>query len=72
MAATLLLLQQTDLRTVMAIMGWTQLATAQRCTHAVDDLRRRAATRMGDTLWGNPPEIAGRLIPLQGNADRSI
>ena len=35
----------------MAIMGWTQLATAQRYTHAVDDLRRRAATTTGDMLW---------------------
>ena len=50
-AATLLLLQGTDLRTVMAIMGWTELATAQRYTHAVDDLRKRAANTMGDMLW---------------------
>ncbi len=50
-AATLLLLQDTDLRTVMAIMGWTELATAQRYTHAVDDLRKRAAVKMGDMLW---------------------
>jgi integrase len=50
-AATLLLLQGVDLRTVMSIMGWTEMATAQRYTHAVDDLRRRAAQRMGDVLW---------------------
>ena len=29
-AATLLLLQNVDIRTVMAIMGWTEMATAQR------------------------------------------
>ncbi|MGB4836691.1 MAG: site-specific integrase [Nostocoides sp.] len=50
-AATLLLLQEVDIRTVMAIMGWTEMATAQRYTHAVDDLRRRAARRMGHLLW---------------------
>ncbi len=50
-AATLLLLQNVDIRTVMSIMGWTEMATAQRYTHAVDDLRRRAARQMGALLW---------------------
>lgn len=50
-AATLLLLQGVDIRTVMAIMGWTEMATAQRYLHAVDDLRRRAAQQMGSLLW---------------------
>jgi hypothetical protein len=35
----------------MSIMGWTEMATAQRYTHAVDELRRRAARRMGALLW---------------------
>ncbi|WP_067430530.1 tyrosine-type recombinase/integrase [Nocardioides jensenii] len=50
-AATLLLLQNVDIRTVMSIMGWTEMATAQRYTHAVDELRRRAARQMGALLW---------------------
>lgn len=50
-AATLLLLQNVDIRTVMSIMGWTEMATAQRYTHAVDELRRRAARQMGTLLW---------------------
>jgi integrase len=50
-AATLLLLQNVDIRTVMSIMGWTEMSTAQRYTHAVDDLRRRAARQMGALLW---------------------
>jgi integrase len=50
-AATLLLVQGVDLRTVMAIMGWTEMATAQRYSHAVDELRIEAARRMGDALW---------------------
>ena len=55
-AATLLLLQGVDIRTVMAIMGWTELATAQRYVHAVDELRHEAARRMGTTLWGESPD----------------
>ncbi len=54
-AATLLLVQGVDLRTVMAIMGWTEMATAQRYVHAVDELRREAARRMADALWTSAP-----------------
>jgi len=54
-AATLLLLQRTDIRTVMSIMGWTEMATAQRYTHAVDELRRRAAQEMASLLWEQTP-----------------
>lgn len=50
-AATLLLLQNVDIRTVMSIIFWTEMATAQRYTHAVDELRRRAARQMGALLW---------------------
>lgn len=50
-AATPPLVQGVDLRTVMSIMGWTEMATAQRYVHAVDALRREAARRMGDALW---------------------
>jgi len=52
-AATLLLLQGVDIRTLMSIMGWTEMATAQRYTHAVDDLRTRAAHQMATALWPN-------------------
>ncbi|WP_241668323.1 site-specific integrase [Pedococcus bigeumensis] len=50
-AATLLLIQGVDLRTVMAIMGWTEMGTAQRYSHAVDELRVEAARRRGESLW---------------------
>jgi integrase len=63
-AATLLLLQGVDIRTVMAIMGWTEMATAQRYVHAVDELRHEAARRMGAVLWDQPrgpAPYAGRL-----------
>ena len=58
-AATLLLVQGVDLRTVMAIMGWTEMATAQRYSHAVDELRMEAARRIGSALW---PETETRDI----------
>nr|WP_270888953.1 site-specific integrase [Pedococcus sp. 5OH_020] len=64
-AATLLLVQGVDLRTVMAIMGWTEMATAQRYAHAVDELRVEAARRMGAALWpGNPSQDVS--LHLQG------
>lgn len=50
-AATLLLPRQVDIRTVMSIMRWTEMATAQRYTHAVDELRRRTSQQMGALLW---------------------
>ncbi|SFI26409.1 tyrosine-type recombinase/integrase [Nocardioides psychrotolerans] len=49
-AATLLLVQGVDLRTVMSIMGWTEVAAAQRYTH-VDGLRGRAPRQLGALLW---------------------
>ncbi len=61
-AATLVLLQGVHIRTVMAIMGWTELATAQRYVHAVDELRHEAARRMGATLW----VTCRRLLPGRG------
>ncbi len=62
-AATLLLLQGVDVRTVMAVMGWTEMATAQRYTHAVDELRVRAATRMGELFWPSQPPGLERRTP---------
>jgi integrase len=50
-AATLLLIQGVDLRTVMSIMGWTEMATGQRYMHAVDEMRRQGARRMSEALW---------------------
>ncbi|MEO3937583.1 tyrosine-type recombinase/integrase [Dermatophilaceae bacterium Soc4.6] len=50
-AATLLLVQGVDLRTLMSIMGWTEMGTAQRYSHAVDELRVEAARRIGSALW---------------------
>lgn len=71
-AATLLLLQNVDIRTVMSIMGWTEMATAQRYTHAVDELRRRAADQMGSLLWDEAgwPLAGGTRLRGPGAQDR--
>lgn len=53
-AATLLLLQGVDQRTVMALMGWSEMSMAQRYEHVIPELRREAADRVGTALWGSP------------------
>ena len=50
-AATLMLVQGVDVRTLMAIMGWTEMATAQRYSHVVDEMRLEASRRIGAVLW---------------------
>lgn len=50
-AATLLLIQNVDPRTVMDIMGWSEQRMLLRYQHVVDELRREAARRIANTLW---------------------
>jgi integrase len=50
-AATLLLVQGVNARTVMDVMGWTEARMLSRYQHVVDELRRDAADRMGEALW---------------------
>ena len=51
-AATLLLVQGVSPRVVMDVMGWSDQRMLLRYQHVVDELRRDAATRMGNALWG--------------------
>ena len=51
-AATLLLVQGVDQRTVMAIMGWSEVSMTKRYQHVVPELRREAASRIREVLWG--------------------
>ncbi len=51
-AATLLLIQGVDQRTVMALMGWSEVSMTKRYQHVIPELRREAATRVGAALWG--------------------
>ena len=50
-AATLLLVQGVNARTVMDIMGWSEARMLSRYQHVVDELRRDAAERIGRALW---------------------
>ncbi len=51
-AATLLLANGVDTRTLMDLMGWTEHRTAQRYAHVIDPMRREAMARMGGVLFG--------------------
>lgn len=51
-AATFLLLQGVDVRTAMAILGHSQVSMTMRYQHAVDELKKDAAARVGSALYG--------------------
>jgi integrase len=51
-AASFLLLQGVDPRVVMDLMGWSTVTMLRRYQHVVDSLRRDAAHRVGDLLYG--------------------
>lgn len=50
-AATLLLANGVDERTLMDLLGWTEHRTARRYAHVIDPMRREAMTRMGGVLF---------------------
>lgn len=52
-AASFLLLQGVDPRVVMDLMGWSTVTMLRRYQHVVDSLRRDAANRVGDLLYGS-------------------
>jgi integrase len=54
-AATLLLVQGVDARTVMDLMGWSQTSMTRRYQHVVPELKETAAERIGEALWGSSP-----------------
>lgn len=51
-AATLLMLQDVQPRVVQGILGHSQISVTMRYQHAVDELKKDAAARMGAALWG--------------------
>jgi site-specific recombinase XerD len=53
-AATILLVQGVDPRTVMDLLGWSQVSMTRRYQHVVDELRAEAARRIESALWGQP------------------
>jgi len=52
-AATLLLVQGVSATVSMTVLGHTDLGVTRRYQHVVDELRRDAAQRMGEALWGD-------------------
>ncbi len=51
-AATLLLVQGVAPAVAMTLLGHTDLGVTRRYQHVVDELRRDAAERMGEAVWG--------------------
>jgi integrase len=51
-AATLLLAQGVDGRVVMGLLGWSQASLLTRYQHVIDPMRRDAADKMGQAIWG--------------------
>ena len=50
-AATLLLANGVDTRTLMDLMGWTEFRTTLRYAHVIDPMRREAMARMDGVLF---------------------
>lgn len=59
-AATYLLVQGVDPRTVMGILGWSQLSLTARYQHVVPELKQEAAARMDSLLWDDGPTTHGK------------
>lgn len=64
-AATLLLVKKVDPRTVMAIMGWSQISMLARYQHVLDELQREAITAVTDSVFNtNPTPQPSNVIGL--------
>ena len=55
-AATLLLANGVDVRTLIDLLGWTEHRTARRRAHVLDPMRREAMARMGRILFSGSVE----------------
>jgi integrase len=67
-AATLLLVQGVDSRTVMALMGWSHISMTARYQHVVPELRRAAAEHTGEVLWPTATKTATTPNPTRETA----
>lgn len=52
-AATMLLVQGVDVRTVMALLGHSQIGVTMKYQHTVDELRAAAAAKIEAGVWGS-------------------
>ena len=50
-AATVLLLLEVPLRTVMSIMGWSSVEMAARYQHITDAIRQKVAGQVDQVIW---------------------
>ncbi len=53
-AGTLLMEQGVDIRTVMEILGHSQMSVTKRYLHVSTPMAQEAMRRMGDALWEQP------------------
>lgn len=51
-SATMMLELGTPPRTVMELMGWTQMSMLSRYQHVLDSMKQDTAAQVGDALWG--------------------
>ncbi|MGA7238580.1 MAG: tyrosine-type recombinase/integrase [Bryobacteraceae bacterium] len=72
-AATLLTVMGVQPKTIMKILGWSQMSMVDRYTHLVDEMRQEAAGKMNEILTRKPaPEtntpnpVVSRLVSRGG------
>jgi hypothetical protein len=68
-AATVLLLLEVPLRTVMSIMGWSSVEMAARYQHITDTIRQKVAGQVDQVIWQttSSPDETG-LVGVRGEA----
>jgi len=66
-AATVLLLLEVPLRTVMSIMGWSSVEMAARYQHITDAIRQKVAGQVDQVIWQttSSPDITGGLVTVR-------
>jgi hypothetical protein len=67
-AATMHLVLNVPSRTVMDLMGWSQLSMTQRYQHVPDQLRRDVADKLGRLLWVSTNDDDGGKDDGEGGA----
>lgn len=72
-AATVLLLLEVPLRTVMSIMGWSSVDMAARYQHITDTIRKNVADQVDQVIWQTTSSSGGRgLVTVQREALTAI
>lgn len=61
-AASMMLAVGCDIRSLQSLFGWSTLQMAQRYTHAVDEVKKRAVTMLENML---SPSNTGKVVPFR-------